>query len=67
MHRVKKLMDKERLARISHSHSFHTTHGIAHVFYFIAVMAEGHGLYAIIGGAMVVFSLITVVAGTDED
>jgi hypothetical protein len=66
MHRVKKLIDKERLARISHSHGFHTTHGVAHVFYFIAVMTEGHGLYAIIGGAMVVFSLITVVTGDEE-
>lgn len=65
MSRWKKLIDKERLARLSHSHTFHTTHGVAHVFYFIAVMTEGHGLYAIVGGAMVVFSLISVVASED--
>jgi hypothetical protein len=50
--------------KIAQSHEFHTTHGVAHIAYFVAVMAEGHGLYAIVGGIMVVFSLITVI-GSD--
>lgn len=52
----------ELLCAASHTSIFHTTHGVAHVAYFIAVMVEGHGLYAIIGGVMVIYSLITVVA-----
>lgn len=55
-------MWRKRLARLSHCHTFHTAHGVSHVAYFVAVLAEGHGMYALIGGVMVVFSLITVVA-----
>jgi hypothetical protein len=56
----------ERLCAASHTSAFHTTHGVAHVAYFIAVMVEGHGLYAIVGGVMVVYSLITVVASEHD-
>lgn len=58
-------MWRERLNRISHHKAFHTAHGVSHVAYFVAVLAEGHGFYAAIGGVMVVFSLVTVV--TTED
>jgi hypothetical protein len=30
-------------------------------------MAEGHGLYAVVGGVMVVYSLITVLTTEDHD
>jgi hypothetical protein len=58
-------MWRERLNRISHCKAFHTSHGVAHVAYFVAVLAEGHGMYAMIGGVMVVFSLVTVVTSDD--
>lgn len=51
---------REHLSRFSHTHAFHTSHGVAHIAYFCAVMAEGHGIYALAGGVMVVFSFITV-------
>ncbi|MBW7970993.1 hypothetical protein [Bradyrhizobium sp. BR 10289] len=56
----------ERLAHVAHSKSFHATHGVAHVAYFVTVFAEGHGLYAVIGGVMVVFSLINVIVDDVE-
>jgi hypothetical protein len=62
MSRIRKWVNKERLTCLSHSHRFHTSHGVAHVAYFIAVMAEGHGVYALCGGIMVVFSFITIIA-----
>lgn len=51
----------ERLVHVTHTKAFHQTHGVAHVAYFVAVLAEGHGVYALIGGVMVVFSMITVI------
>lgn len=65
MARFKRLIDRERLTHLSHTHGFHTTHNAAHVLYFIAVVTEGHGLYAIVGGVMVVLSFITVVSKED--
>lgn len=59
---VKKWVDCDRLKYLSHSNSFHTAHGVSHIAYFVAVMAEGHGFYALIGGVMVVFSFITVLS-----
>lgn len=59
---VQKWVDRDKLKHLSHTHGFHITHGVAHVFYFIAVMVEGHGAYALIGGAMVGFSLLTVLS-----
>ena len=55
-----------KLTKAAHSGPFITTHGFAHVAYFVAVMTEGHGFYAIIGGVMVVFSLVTVLTSSDD-
>jgi hypothetical protein len=52
-----------RLIHVAHSKAFHTSHGCAHIAYFLAVIAEGHGIYAAIGGVMVIFSFITVLTG----
>lgn len=57
----------DRLCRVSHTPVFHASHGVAHCAYFVAVMAEGHGLYAVVGGVMVVYSLITVVASDYDE
>ncbi|WP_316235022.1 MULTISPECIES: hypothetical protein [unclassified Bradyrhizobium] len=60
------LLPRDHVRRIVHSHAFHTSHGVAHAAYFCAVMAEGHGFYAVIGGVMVVYSFITVIAAEDQ-
>lgn len=65
MQRIRKILQREHLNRLCHSHTFHASHGVAHIAYFCSVMAEGHGLYALAGGVMVVFSFITVIA--DEE
>ncbi|WP_368508138.1 hypothetical protein [Bradyrhizobium lupini] len=56
-------MWKDRFSRITHCSAFQTSHGIAHIAYFVVVCAEGHGLYSAIGGVMVIFSMIHVAAG----
>lgn len=55
-----------KLSKVAHTHSFHTSHGLAHIAYFIAVVAEGHGVYAIAGGIMVVFSFITILTEKED-
>lgn len=62
---IRRCIDRERLKRVTHTQTFHTSHGVAHVAYFVAVLAEGHGFYAAIGGVMVVFSLITVITSEE--
>jgi hypothetical protein len=62
---LKRCLAREHLQRIAHTHAFHTSHGVAHAAYFCAVMAEGHGFYAAIGGVMVVYSFIIVIASED--
>jgi hypothetical protein len=62
---IKKCIARERLRRIAHTHVFHTSHSVAHAAYFCAVMAESHGFYAVIGGVMVVYSFITVIASEE--
>lgn len=57
----------DRLCRGAHTPVFHASHGVAHVAYFVSVMAEGHGMYALVGGVMVVYSLITVVASDYDE
>jgi hypothetical protein len=57
----------DRLCTVSHTPAFHASHGVAHCAYFVAVMAEGHGLYAVVGGVMVVYSLITVLTSEEHD
>ena len=56
----------DRLCRATHTPVFHASHGVAHVAYFCTVLAEGHGLYALCGGVMVVYSLVTVITHADE-
>jgi hypothetical protein len=57
----------KHLNHIAHTKVFHQTHGYAHIAYFVAVLAEGHGVYAIIGGVMVVFSMINVICCDGEE
>jgi hypothetical protein len=63
---LRRCMGREPIKRIAHTHAFHTSHGVAHAAYFCAVMAESHGYYAIIGGVMVVYSFIIVLASDEE-
>jgi hypothetical protein len=65
MRLFKRPIDKTRLLSTAHSKAFHTSHGCAHIAYFVAVLVEGHGMYALIGGVMVIFSFITVVTDTE--
>lgn len=62
---IRKCIARERLRQLAHTHAFHTSHSVAHVAYFCAVMAEGHGIYAMIGGVMVIYQFIVVIASED--
>lgn len=55
-------LPKDHLITVAHSKAFHASHGYAHIAYFVAVVAEGHGFYSVIGGVMVVFSFIATLA-----
>jgi hypothetical protein len=38
-----------------------------HMIYFGAVFIEGHGVYSLAGGALLIFSLIGAIAGEDVE
>jgi hypothetical protein len=52
-----------RITRDHARHAFHTGHGLMHLVYFGFVWAEGHGMYAAMGGAL----LIAGIAGLFVD
>lgn len=59
--RVKKVFKCEKLRK-----SFHTGHGLLHLGYFGAVWQEGHGLYAALGGSLLLFGVIQLLLGELE-
>lgn len=54
---------KVRLYTLTHRKSFVGAHTLVHTGYFSFVFLEGHGVYAIAGGAMAIFTVLLALAG----
>lgn len=44
---------------------FHAGHTTAHLTYFGAVWVQGHGMYSMMGGALLVFGIVGVILKED--
>lgn len=60
---VRKLSAHEHIVRVSHSHTFHTTHELAHIAYLICICWEGGGAHAVVGGTMLICSFVALIGG----
>lgn len=58
---------KEKVAQFKENprtrRAFHSLHGFTHLAYFGAVWVEGHGMYAMTGGALLIFGVFALVMG----
>lgn len=53
----------EHIKRVSHSHTFHATHELAHMAYLCCIVAEGQGVHSLTGGVMLVCSIVVLLGG----
>lgn len=58
-------LPREHLVHVAHSKTFHATHDVVHVAYFIAIMAEGRGFHSVVCGVLAVFTVIGAFAKDD--
>lgn len=63
---ARKLRAHEHFVRISHSHTFHTTHEVAHMAYLVSIIMEGGGFHGFTGGMMLVCSFVVLMGGEVE-
>jgi hypothetical protein len=56
---------KHFIDRIVHAKGYHLSHGLLHAGYFSFVFIEGHGTYALFGGVLVVFTIVSTLVGED--
>ena len=54
-------------AVMAHTTLFHKSRGVAHLVYFAALYLEGHGVYAKVGGLLLVVGVISMFGGDDDD
>lgn len=58
-------MIQHLLDKITHTKMFHRSHILVHTGYFSFVFIEGHGIYAVAGGMMALFTIILALAGQE--
>lgn len=56
----------QRLIRLAHCKVTRVSREYCHLVYFGAVFIEGHGIYSIAGGVLLVFGVLGVIAGEEE-
>lgn len=57
---------REKLRHSRAPEVLHEGHGFAHLVYCVAVFFEGHGLYALMGGILALFTLALLFSGGED-